>query len=548
LKGYEAIVNILQKENVNHLTLFPGGGASGTVGQIANECAKKGIRAITARKERVAINIADGFSRTSGRVGVVLITAGVGAENAFSGLSQAHSDHVPLLFLVGGTPRSRIGSRPTQDFDVLYNYLKITKWVQRVNIANRIPECMRRAFTYLRTGLTGPICLEIPPDVAAEDIRDDLSYEPVRGWKMGGDPNDVRNAVRTLLAAESPLLYAGEGIFYARAWEELKEVAELAQFPVMTTLKAKGVFPENHPLSLGCGGRGGGKLAAHFLRKADLIFAIGASLTRGPGAPIPKDKAIIHSSIDPMDVNRNYPTRNVILGDSKIVLRQGIEEIKKSIGESRKLNEKLIREIKVVKEEWINECRPKLTSNETPINPYRLIWDLMHTVDRANTIINPDAGWPRDCLAPFWETITPRGFIGWGHHSTMGGSLGFAIGAKLAEPEKISINYMGDGAFGMVGMDFETAVREEIPILTIMTNNGGLGHYYDDVPSIAYLGGNFAKVAEALGGYGERIESPDEIIPAIERGLDSVKSGKSALLEFMTKREHPINTKYWADL
>ncbi|EMR73156.1 thiamine pyrophosphate-dependent enzyme, probable carboxylase/decarboxylase/carboligase [Thaumarchaeota archaeon SCGC AB-539-E09] len=228
-------------------------------------------------------------------------------------------------------------------------------------------------------------------------------------------------------------------------------------------------------------------------------------------------------------------------------MRQLINDIKSSMKKTEE-KESLIREIQRIKEEWLNEWMPKLTSNETPINPYRLIWDLMHNVDRNQTIITPDAGWPRDSMAPFWETIIPRGYIGWGHHSTMGGSLGFALGAKLAESDKLAINYIGDGSFGMVGMDFETAVRENIPILTVMTNNIGLGHYYDDVPGVAYLGGNYAKVAEGLGGYGERVESPDEIVPAIRRGLKSVTSGKAALLEFMTSREHDMNSKYWINL
>ncbi|EMR74050.1 thiamine pyrophosphate-dependent enzyme, possible carboligase or decarboxylase, partial [Thaumarchaeota archaeon SCGC AB-539-E09] len=436
MKGYQAIVNILKKENINQITLFPGGGKSGTLGQITNECKLRGIRTITARKERVAVNIADGYSRVSGNIGVVLITAGVGAENAFSGLSQAFSDNVPLLFLVGGTERGRIGSKPTQDFDVLHNYLKVTKWVQRVNMANRIQEFFTRAFTYLKTGPVGPICLEIPPDVASEEIHTSLSYTRVKGWRYGADPYDVKEGVKLLLAAENPLIYAGEGVYYAKAWDDLLEMVEYLQVPVMTTAKAKGVFPENHPLSVMNGGRGGGKLAAHFLKKADVIFAVGASLTKGPGAPIPLNKRIIHSTVNPSDINRNYSTECVLLGDAKIVLRQLINDIKSSMKKTEE-KESLIREIQRIKEEWLNEWMPKLTSNETPINPYRLIWDLMHNVDRNQTIITPDAGWPRDSMAPFWETIIPRGYIGWGHHSTMGGSLGFALGAKLAESDKL---------------------------------------------------------------------------------------------------------------
>jgi acetolactate synthase-1/2/3 large subunit len=548
LKGYEVIVDILQREGINHVGLFPGGGGGGTLGQIVNECSRQGIRPVTARKERVALNIADGFARASGGVGVALVTHGVGAENAFSGLSQAHSDHVPLLLISGDAPLSSLGHEGTQDFDYEKNYNGITKWVSRIYQTNQIPYFFRRAFTYLRSGTTAPVCLAIPRDVTAGEMMKSFHYQKVREGRMGGDPEDVREGVKKLLSAENPVLYGGEGVFYAQGWRELRVLSELLQIPVITSMKAKGVMPEDHPLSLGCGGRGGTKPAAYFLDKADLVFAIGASLTVGPGMPVPRNKTLIHSTNDPLEMNKNYPTDYFILGDSKIVLNQVIEEVKKSGKEERVTDEGLVKEIAGVKEDWIREWLPKLTSDEEPINPYRLIWDLMHTVDRSNSIITADAGWPRDFIAPFWETLTPRGYIGWGHHSTMGFSLGSAMGAKLAEPDKLVINYIGDGSFGMVGMDFETAVREKIPILTIMTNNVGLGHYYHDVPSVAYLGGNYAKVAEGLGGYGERIEEPDEIKEAIQRGIDSTEEGRPALLEFMTSLEEESHQKYWTEL
>ncbi len=370
----------------------------------------------------------------------------------------------------------------------------------------------------------------------------------MKGWRFGADPKDINEAIESIDRSAQPIIYAGEGVFYSGAAAELKEFSELTQIPVLTSAKAKGVFPENHELSLMNGGRrGGGKLGSHFVKKADLVLALGASLTRGPGTPFHNGIEIIHSTINTMDVNLNYPTQHVLLGDAKIVLRQLIDEATKQGVTKSERKHTLVEEIKKVKENWIKEWLPKLTSNEEPINPYRLIWDLMNTVDRTNTIITPDAGWPRDSLAPFWETVTKRGYIGWGHHSTMGASLGFALGAKIANPDKLVINYIGDGSFGMVGMDFETAVREKIPILTIMTNNIGLGHYYDDVPEVAYLGGEYYKVAQGLGGYGERIESPENIIPAIKRGINSVESGKPALLEFMTSREHEMNSKYWVN-
>jgi acetolactate synthase-1/2/3 large subunit len=257
-------------------------------------------------------------------------------------------------------------------------------------------------------------------------------------------------------------------------------------------------------------------------------------------------KIIVQSNVDELDINRDYQPDHIIIGDAKLVLKQLISEVKKQAASGRAENQALNEEIKRVKDEWLNEWMPKLTSDETPINPYRVIWDLMHTVNRENTIITHDSGWPRAQLFPFWETIIPRGYIGWGHHTTMGYSLGGAMGAKLAKPEKMVINIMGDGSFGMVGMDFETAVREKIPILTIILNNSSLGHYLMDTPSTAVLSGNYAKVAEGLGGYSERVEKPDEIIPAIKRATKSLESNLAALLEIMVKLESAVQN-YWTD-
>lgn len=537
-------------EGVPFISLYPGTGGAGTEGRIINELPKVGIRPILTRNERVAINIADGYTRVSGKNGVALVSMGVGEENAYPGVSQAYSDMVPMLVLAGGTPRRRIGSRPTQDFDAVYTYGKITKWVESINFAERVPEVMRRAFTYLRTGRPGPVYLQIPGDVANEEFQDSrFQYSPIIGWKTAGNPHDIEVAARAILAASNPLIYAGEGVYYAKAWNELLKFAELAQAPVMTTLKGKGVFPEDHPLSVGNGGRDGGKTAAHFLRKADLVFAIGASLTKGQGAPMQRGKKLIQAVVDERDLNKDYLVDLAIVGDAQLVLRQMCDEVRRQTGgNGRPANEALTEEIRKVKDEWLKEWMPKLASDEVPINPYRAIWDLMHTLDRKNTIITHDSGWPRDALAPFWETPSPRGYIGWGHHSTMGFSLGASMGAKLAEPQKTVVQFTGDGSFGMVGMDWETAVRNEIPILTVVINNKGLGHYFHDTPPTAALGGNYAKVAEALGGYGERIEKPDEIVPAIKRGLQTTRSGKPVLLEFMISLEEDYQDKYWEDL
>ncbi len=547
MKAVEAIVKILKMEGVEFVSCFPPN-------TLINPLAEAGVRTILTRQERVAVNIADGYTRVSFKSGVALVAGGVGIENAFPGLSQAFADLVPMLLFTDQSPRYRIGARPVQDFDSLFTLHKVTKWVERINLAYRVPELMRRAYTYLRSGRPSPVVLELPVDVAQEEFDDELfDYEPVKGWRCAGDPHDIKVAVRALLSAKNPLIYAGEGVLYAQAWNELKEFAELIQAPVMTTLKGKSVFPENHPLSVGNGGRTGSKVASYFLRKADLIFAIGASLTKGLphtpiGAPIPKDKTIIQSVVDERDINRDYKVDYAIIGDAKLVLKQMIEEVKNQTKPIGNRGEKLAEEIRAVKEEWLNEWMPKLTSNEVPINPLRVVWDLMHTLDRENAIVTHDSGCPREHLAAFYEAIIPRGYIGWGHHSTLGYSLGGAMGAKLAKPEMTVVNVMGDGGFGMVGMDFETAVREKIPIITIVLNNSGLGTYFKWTPSTSHLSGDYAKIGEAFGGYNEKVEDPDEVIPAIKRAEKATKSGRAALLEIMTKVETEFQTKYWMDL
>ena len=216
----------------------------------------------------------------------------------------------------------------------------------------------------------------------------------------------------------------------------------------------------------------------------------------------------------------------------------------------RRENQEPAKEVEAVKEEWLEQWMPKLTSDETPINPYRVIWDLMHTIDRKQAVVTHDSGSPRDQMTPFFEAISPRGFIGWGKSTQLGYSLGLAMGAKMAAPEKLAVNVMGDYAFGMVGLDIETAVREHIPILTIVLNNSAMGIYDVDRFPVAnerygtkYLTGNYAQVAEAMGGYNERVEAPEEVIPAIQRAKQVVASGQPALLEIITREERAFSHK-----
>ena len=537
MQAIDAVAQILKTEGVENLFCFPAN-------SLIDACAKVGIRPIMARTERTLINMADGFSRISNgdRLGVACVQSGPGSENAFGGVAQAFSDSVPILMLPGGVGRRTHGI-PTH-FEAVPNYGGITKWVAQVNFPDRIPAMMRRAFSLLRTGHPAPVMLEIPTDVASETIEDDFGYRPPEKIKPAGNPSDVTASVKALLAAESPILHVGQGVLYADGTDELIELAELVGVPVMTTMAGKSAFPENHPLALGASGHTGTGMVKHFLGKADLVFGLGCSLsTSVMSTPIPDGKVLIHNSIDELDINKDYAADYAIIGDAKIVLGQLIDEAKKQLGGGARDSAAVVQEIKTVKDRWLAEWMPKLTSDETPINPYRVVWDLNQAVDRAQTIVTHDSGNPRDQTLPFYETTTPHGYIGWGKSTQLGYGLGLIMGAKMAAPEKLAINIMGDAAFGMAGMDFETAARERIPILTIMFNNSALGGYEKHMPVATerfrtkFLTGDYSKVVEGLGGYSEKVENPADIIPAIQRAQKETEAGKPALLEIITREE-----------
>lgn len=545
MQGVDAVAQALKVEGVEHLFCFPAN-------TLIDAAAAIGIRPILARSEKTLVNVADGYTRATNarRTGVCVVQHGPGVENAFGAVAQAYSDSVPLLVLPGGPNQHRLGV-PT-GFDPLPSYRHITKWAARINFVDRVPEMLRRAFTQLRTGRPAPVLLELPQDVAAAELPDDLDYRPVRGYRSAGDPEDVAAAARALLAARRPVLHVGHGALWAQAWDELRELAELVGAPVMTTMAAKSVFSEDHPLSLGTSGHTITAAAAHILKKADLVFGVGCSFSKGSfSTTIPAGKTMVQVTVDERDLNKEYPIDHAVVGDAKLVLGQLIEEVRRQAGpDGRRGDDAAVRrEIREVKEAWLEEWLPRLTSTETPINPYRVIWDLAHTVDRAETIVTHDSGNPRDQILTFYDAVAPRGYLGWGKSTQLGTSLGMAMGAKLAEPGKLVVNVMGDLAFGMAGMDVETAVRERIPTLTIILNNSCLGGYGHHMPRASeryrtnQLSGDYTRVAEGLGAYAERVERPDEVAPAIRRAIRQTAEGRPAVLEMITKEE-PVFSQY----
>lgn len=542
MKVADAVAHILKAEGVEYLFAYP-------VNHLIEAAAKVDIRPIIVRQERIGMHMADALSRLNSgkKVGVFCMQHGPGSENVFGGVAQAFADSVPVVVLPMGQPRALTSVPP--HFTSSLNFRNITKSCELLTDPSATPDALRRAFSLARNGRPGPTLVEIPTDVMDAEISDDLNYRPVAVYRSAPDPGDVQKAAETLLEAERPVIHAGQGVHYAEAWDSLRTLAETLEAPVVTTLNGKSAFPETHSLALGSAGAAIPGTVHEFVQNADVIFGIGCSFAKTHfGIQIPEGKTIIHSTLDSADINRNAIVDQALVGDAGLTLEALNAEISERLGgRPRGRADKVANEIRTIKQAWQAQWMPKLTSQETPLTPYRVIWDLMHTVDVANSIVTHDAGSPRDQTSPFWESTTPLSYIGWGKSTQLGYGLGLAMGAKLARPEKLCVNIWGDAAIGFTGMDFETAVRERIPILSILLNNFSMAIELDVMPVSTEkyrstdISGNYADMAKAFGGYGERVESPGEIVPAIKRGIQKTEECTPVLLEFITSKEVAVS-------
>ena len=544
MKVVDAIARILKIEGAEFLSAYP-------TTPLIEAAARADIRPVLCRQERVGVGIADGYARASNgkKLAAFCMQYGPGAENAFPGVATAFSDSTPMLVLPLGHQRDRAQVFPM--FSSARTFASVTKSVETIALASQVPDVMRRAISLMRMGRPGPVMVEIPADVAVEDVADAGidAYRPVKATSAGANVRDVEAAARALREARRPVIHAGQGVLYAQAWDDLIELAELLEAPVMVTLEGKSAFPEDHPLALGTGGVVVTGPILHYLREADLVFGIGCSLTRHPMATgIPAGKTIIHATNDERDLNKSYPADYPLLGDAKAVLRQFIEAVKSQGG--RPAGREGVRaEIERVRAAWLAEWKPKLGSDEVPISPYRVIGEFMRAVDPRDAIVTHDSGSPRDQLLPFYRAVPPRSYLGWGKSHALGTGLGLTIGAKLAAPDKLCVNFMGDAAFGMTGLDFETAVRASIPILTVVLNNSAMAI---EIPHLVLshekyrtrdIGGRYADMALAMGGWAERVERPEEISGAFARARKATESGQAALLEFITSQETAFSNR-----
>ena len=536
------IARILKQEGVEWVSTFP-------VCHVNNALGREGVPMVMMRDDRYAVALADAFSRINAgsKIGVCTFQGGVnaaGLQVAYAGMAQAFEDGSPVLCITDGVP---IGATENSQFDVTSSLKSVSKWYGYLDRPERVPEFMRRAFTMLRSGRPGPVVLAIPNASAQYDETAD-PYHPVKGWKSAPNPEDVSAAVDLLLKAQDPLIYAGEGVIYANGSAELKAFAELANMPVISTLKAKGAFPENHPLFVGVRG----DQVDHYLNKCDLVLAVGSSLSPGRfshGIPNAVNKTIIHCNVDEVHINKAYPTAAALIGDARFTLQALVKELSDKTSGSGRAPGNVAAEVKSARDEAMVKYREAMASNDTPINPYRVYAGLMEVLDPHNSFITHESGNTRDQLSTVYDTLIPRAFLGWGNVSSLGFSLAATIAAKISFPEKSCIAVTGEAGLGYMMGNLEVALRQKLGITIAHVSNGGFAGYgpgfwgdgHDPFTHrvIGYDEVDMSKVIGALGYHTERVTEPSEVGPALQRALAANGENQPAYIEFICS-QYPI--------
>ena len=538
MNGIDYITQILKLEGVEWLSCFPSN-------PLISAAAREGIRPIAFRHERGAVMAADGYSRISDRrrFGVVAVQSQAGAENIMGGLSQAFADNIPILVMLGGNSLNEISVRP--NFSAAQKYQGWAKQVEAIYTPNQVGDVMRRAFNALRNGSPGPVVVELTADVCSQDIPEAAqTYKSPKMTRQAPEYVDIAAAAKALLAAQRPMIWAGAGVLFSGATTSLQELAELTAAPVFCTMPGKSAFDERHPLALGAGS-GATTLPAHrWLSDSDVMLALGTSLTRSPyGQQIHPGKLLIHNTINHEDINKDEGSDIALIGDAALTIQALTDEVKSQTGGKGTGDRNAIEaEIAAIKAEWIEDWVPLLTSDEEPLNYYRVIHEINQNLDLENSIVTHDAGGPRDSIVPFYCATTPHSYIGWGKTTHLGFGIPLMIGAKMAEPDKFCLNLMGDGAFGMSGTDIETAARSGVAITTVLLNNSAMATYSGPLQGVigpearerygvSTMHGDYAKIAEGMGAVGITVTKADRMAPALHDAQRLNLDGKTVLID-----------------
>jgi acetolactate synthase-1/2/3 large subunit len=534
VNGAKALIKCLEKEGVDTLFGYPGG----QIIPFYNELYDSDLRHILVRHEQAAAHAADGYARATGRTGVCVSTSGPGATNLVTGIATAYMDSVPIVALTGQVPRSLIGNDAFQEADITGITQPITKHNYLVQDPQEIPRIVKEAFHIASTGRPGPVLIDLPKDV--QNIEIDLQYPDkveLRGYKptYKGNTQQIKRAAEEIAHSCRPIIYAGGGVISSNASAELVELAETILAPVTTTLMGISAIPTEHPLYVGMLGMHGCKYANYAIQESDLIIAVGARFddrVTGKVESFAPNARIIHIDVDPAEISKNIKVHVPIVGDAKQVLKSLIKYIQ------RCNSAEWIEKINHWKKEYPLGYRQM---SPDVIMPQFVIEQISEACKDA--IIVTEVGQHQMWAAQYFKYSTPRTFLTSGGLGTMGYGFPAAMGAKVGRPDKTVINISGDGSFQMNSQELATVVQNDIPVVTVILNNGYLGMvrqwqelFYDRRYSYTFIKGSvdFVKLAEAYGALGLRAEKPSEVRPAIE---EAVRSGRPAIVDVIVECE-----------
>lgn len=521
LNGGNLFVKALKNEGVKYIFTLCGG----HINPVFNACKDEGIGIIDVRHEQVAAHAAAGWARTTGQLGVAVVTAGPGVTDSVTGVAEAFTAGIPMIIFGGRAPLSDFDRGSLQDMDQVRLMEPITKWARAIYDPMRIPEYVGTAVRIAQSDTPGPVYLECPVDILMKDIGEtevmfpDGYYSPI---EAGGSSSQIEGAVKLLMEAERPAILAGDGLFWTKAENELKELAELAQFPVRTTGLAQGAIRSDHPLSLG----------HPATAMADVVLALGVrfDFLEGFGqAPLFDANAkIIQVHADSNMIGYNRSAHIGIVGSPKTVLRQIIEEIQRS---NKQIDRKgWIEQVTEIAEMLKSQADQDYGSDSLPIHPARLAREVIEFLDK-DALVVVDGGDCSGWFAPAFKANYMGQLLATGPFGCLGVGTGFALAAKLAKPKKQVLGYFGDGSFGLNAMEFDTFVRHDLPIVAVISNDGAWGmvkHWQrmacgEDrcIGTTLSQRQRYDKMVEALGGYGEYVDKIEDIKPALKRAFDS---------------------------
>jgi acetolactate synthase-1/2/3 large subunit len=530
MDGGQALIKSLEVEGVEVIFGLPGG----AILPVYDPIIDSPIRHILVRHEQGAGHMAEGYAHATGRPGVAMVTSGPGATNIVTPLCDAMMDSIPMVVITGQVGTSAIGTDAFQECDTVGITRSVTKHNELITDAQDIPRAIKEAFHIATTGRPGPVLVDIPKDIV--DPRNPRSamewYWPdsvdLPGYKptVKGHPRMIREAARLIAESRRPVIYAGGGILKARAAEALRELAELCGISVVTTLMARGAFPDSHPLCLGMPGMHGNYTAVTSMQKADLLIALGSRFddrVTGKVSAFAPDAKIIHVDIDPAELGKVRRPDVPIVGDCRVVIEELIRTVRD--GEPQADRSEWDAQVRGWKEQYPLHY-DQGWGDDDRLKPQFCI-EALRDAAPEDTIVVSGVGQHQMWTSQFWHFERPYTWVNSGGLGTMGFAVPAAVGAKVGRPESTVWAVDGDGCFQMTAQELVTAASERIPVKIAILNNAYLGMvrqwqelFYEERYSEVYLSPDlpdYKMWAEAMGCVGFRVESPEEVGPAVEK-------------------------------